>query len=182
MNGVASRRVWDPAVRLLHWALVLAFALGWATTTRWLGGWHLAVGWAALAIVAARIAWGFTGPRYARFAQFVRGPGATLAYARRVLAGREPRHLGHNPLGGWMVLAFFACILGLALSGWLYTTDRFWGDETVERVHVALAWTMLGLAVVHVAGVLLASFRHRENLVAAMLDGDKRAPREGDVA
>ena len=182
MNGGATRRVWDPAVRLLHGALVLAFALGWATTTRWLGGWHLAVGWAALAIVAVRIAWGFAGPRYARFAQFVRGPGATLAYARRVLAGREPRHLGHNPLGGWMVLAFFACILGLALSGWLYTTDRFWGDETVERVHAALAWTMLGLAVVHVGGVLLASFRHRENLVAAMLDGDKRAPREGDVA
>jgi len=182
MNGGATRRVWDPAVRLLHWALVLSFALGWATTTRWLGGWHLAVGWAALAIVAARIAWGFAGPRYARFAQFVRSPRATLAYARRVVAGREPRHLGHNPLGGWMVLALFACILGLALSGWLYTTDRFWGDETVERVHVALAWTMLGLAIVHVAGVLLASFRHRENLVAAMLDGAKRAPREGDVA
>ena len=182
MNGGATRRVWDPAVRLLHWALVLSFALGWATTTRWLGAWHLAVGWAALAIVAARIAWGFAGPRYARFAQFVRGPGATLAYARRVLAGREPRHLGHNPLGGWMVLALFAWIGGLALTGWLYTTDRYWGDETVERVHELFAWSLIGLVAVHVIGVVVAGRRHRENLVRAMVDGRKRAPEDGDIA
>ncbi|MEO8526380.1 MAG: cytochrome b/b6 domain-containing protein [Caldimonas sp.] len=175
-----TRRVWDPAVRVLHWALAASFALGWATT-EWLGGWHQPVGYAALAIVAARIVWGFTGPRYARFAQFVRGPRATFDYARRWLAGREARFLGHNPLGACMVLALFACVGGLALTGWLYTTDRFWGDETVERIHVALAWTMLALVVLHVAGVALASFRHRENLVAAMLTGTKREAEEHDV-
>jgi len=179
--GGASRRVWDPAVRILHGALVASFVLGWATT-EWLGDWHQAVGWAGLAIVAARVAWGLVGPRYARFAQFVRGPRRTWAYARRVLAAREPRHLGHNPLGAWMILALFACVGALALTGWLYTTDRFWGDETVERIHVALAWTLLSLVVLHVAGVLLASFRHRENLVAAMLGGEKREADEGDVA
>lgn len=176
-----ARRVWDPAVRVLHWALAACFALGWATT-EWLGDWHQPVGWAALAIVAARIAWGFVGPRYARFSQFVRGPRRTLEYARRFLHRSEPRHLGHNPLGAWMVLALIACVGGLALTGWLYTTDLLWGDETVERIHVALAWSMLGLVVVHVAGVALASFRHRENLVAAMLTGDKDEAHEGDVA
>src|SRR5262249_31715504 len=100
----------------------------------------------------------------------------------RVLAAHEPRHLGHNPLGAWMILALFACVGGLALTGWLYTTDRFWGDETVERIHVALAWTMLSLVVLHVAGVLLASLRHRENLVAAMFSGEKRDAHEGDEA
>ena len=178
---MSTRRVWDPAVRVLHWALAGSFVLGW-TTTEWLGDWHQAVGWAALAIVAVRIAWGFAGPRYARFAQFVRGPRPTLAYARSVLAASEPRHLGHNPLGAWMILAVFACVGGLALTGWLYTTDLFWGDETVERIHVALAWTMLSLVVLHVAGVVLASFRHRENLVAAMLSGEKRDAHEGDVS
>ena len=176
-----TRRIWDPAVRVLHWALAASFALGWSTT-EWLGPWHQPVGYAALAIVAARIVWGLAGPRYARFAQFVRGPRATLAYARQVLAGREPRHLGHNPLGAVMVLALFACIVGLALTGWLYTTDRFWGDETVERVHVALAWAGLALGLVHVAGVALTSFRHRENLVAAMFSGNKREPEEHDIA
>ena len=175
------RRVWDPAVRVLHWALAAAFALAWATT-EWLGPWHQPVGYAALAIVAARIAWGFVGPRYARFAQFVHGPRRTWAYAALALAGREPRHLGHNPLGAWMVLALYACVAALALTGWLYTSDRFWGDETVERVHVALAWTMLALVALHIAGVAVASFRHRENLLAAMLGGDKREAEDGDVA
>ena len=180
-NAGATRRVWDPVVRVLHWTLVASFALGWATTA-WLGDWHETVGWAALALVAGRIGWGVVGPRYARFAQFVRGPRRTWLYARRVVAATEPRHLGHNPLGAWMILALMACIGGLALTGWLYKTDRFWGDETVERIHVALAWTMLSLVVLHVAGVLLASFRHRENLVAAMFSGEKREAHEGDVA
>ena len=93
-----TRRVWDPAVRVLHWVLAAGFVLGW-TTTAWLVGWHQAVGWAASAVVAVRIVWGFAGPRYARFAQFVRGPSRTVAYARLVTVAGEPRHLGHNPLG-----------------------------------------------------------------------------------
>ena len=176
-----TRRVWDPAVRILHWALAGCFVLGW-TTTEWLGDWHQPVGWAALVVVVARIVWGFAGPRYARFARFVRGPRRTLDYARLFLAGAEPRHLGHNPLGAWMILGLMGCTAGLALTGWLYTTDRFWGDETVERVHVALAWSMFALVVLHLAGVAFASIRHRENLVAAMLSGEKRAPSEGDEA
>ena len=105
----------------------------------------------------------------------MRGPRATLAYARQVLAAREPRHLGHNPLGACMVLALFACVAGLALTGWLYRTDWFWGDETVERIHVVLAWIGVALVLLHVAGVALASFRHRENLVAAMISGEKES-------
>jgi len=174
-------RVWDPVVRLFHWSLVACVALAWVTLDR-LVDWHQPVGWVALALVAARTAWGFAGPRRARFAQFVRGPAATLRYARRALAGTEPRHVGHNPLGGWMVLALFAWIAALALTGWLYTTDRFWGDETVERMHEALAWSLLGLVAIHVAGVLVASRRHRENLVRSMIDGRKRAPDGDDVA
>ncbi len=174
-------RVWDPLVRILHWALVACVVAGWATTIGF-GGWHEAVGWVGFGVVALRVAWGFVGPRRARFAGFVRGPAATLRYAADVAASRERRHVGHNPLGGWMVLALIAAVAGLALTGWLYTTDRFWGDEMVERVHVALAWTLVVLASLHVAGVLVASLRNRENLVASMLHGDKREPGNDDVA
>jgi cytochrome b len=173
-------RVWDAAVRLLHWALAAAVAAGWLTTLAF-GDWHQRVGYAAMAIVACRIVWGAIGPRHARLAGFVRGPRAVWRYVRRLRAGDEPRHLGHNPLGACMVVAFFACIGALALTGFLYTTDRFWGDETVERVHVALAWTIVVLAVVHVLGVWVASVRHRENLIAAMLHGKKRAAAAGDI-
>jgi cytochrome b len=173
-------RVWDAPVRVLHWALVASVVLAW-TTTAWFGQWHKAVGYAGLAVLVARVAWGFVGSRHARFAQFVRGAGPTWRYLKLALRGREPRHVGHNPLGACMVLAMIACLSGLAFTGWLYTTDRFWGDETVERIHLALAWTIVVLAVLHVTGVVIASVRHRENLVAAMATGDKREARGSDI-
>lgn len=174
-------RVWDPLVRIVHWSLAIAVVLGWVTTIPALGAWHVEVGYAALALVVVRIVWGFVGPRTARFAPFVRSPRATWAYARRVVRGRAERHLGHNPLGAWMVLALFSCVVGLAATGWLYSTDEFWGDRTVERIHVDFAWAIVALAALHVAGVVVTGIVHRENLVAAMLHGRKREAAEGDV-
>ena len=78
-------RVWDPLVRIGHWSLVFCVVLSWATGEGG-KGWHEGFGYAALAIVAFRFLWGFIGPHYARFAEFVRAPAATLAYAQRVLA------------------------------------------------------------------------------------------------
>jgi cytochrome b len=173
-------KVWDSAVRTLHWAVVGAVAAA-ALSVFWFGGIHEGAGYLALAAVGLRVLWGVFGSRYARFGQFVRTPSATLDYARRVWARREPRYLGHNPLGGWMVLALMGCVTGLAVSGWLYRSDRFWGDETVEAVHRALAWVLLGLFGLHLVGVVFTSRRHRENLVRAMLNGRKRSPAPGDV-
>ena len=180
----ARVKVWDRAVRLLHWTLVLAVALAWIST-EWGGGAHQPAGYVALAAVLLRAAWGLGrsgSGGYARFAQFVRGPRRTLHYAVQVLQHREPRHVGHNPLGGWMVLALMGCVAGLGLTGWAYTSDWLWGDARVEALHIGLAWTLLGLAALHVAGVVFTSRRHRENLLRAMLDGRKRAPRGSDVA
>ena len=179
--AIGTVRVWDPAVRVLHWTLVAGVALGWSTT-EWFGDWHKPVGYAALAVVVVRIAWGLIGPPHARFASFVRSPAVTVRYARLALSGHAPRYVGHNPLGGVMVIALFSCIGALALTGWLYTTDRYWGDETVERVHELFAWSLIGLVAVHVIGVVVAGRRHRENLVRAMVDGRKRAPEDGDIA
>ncbi len=174
-------RVWDSAVRVLHWTLAVSVALS-AIGLIALFGVHQPAGYVALAAVLLRTAWGAFGSRYARFGQFVRGPRASLRYARAVALGREPRFIGHNPLGGWMVVVLMLCVIGLALTGWLYTTDAFFGDETVERVHRALAWTLLGLVVAHVAGVIFTSLRQRENLLAAMFSGRKRAPARDDIA
>ena len=175
--------VWDGAVRLLHWTLVLSLAAA-TLSLWWLGGWHQPAGYLALAVVGARLLWGgwfAARAGYARFAQFVRAPRATLAYLRLLLQHREPRYIGHNPLGGWMVLALMTCVAGLALTGWLYTSDWLWGDEHVEVVHVALAWTLGGLVLLHIAGVIFTSLRHRENLVRAMFSGTKRSPDARDV-
>lgn len=113
----------------------------------------------------------------------MRGPRHTLRHASAVLRRREPRHLGHNPLGGWRVVALLACVVVLAASGWLYTTDAWWGDPDLEALHRLLAWLLLGLVGLHLAGGgPHASLRHRENLVAAMIGGRKRAPCPHDIA
>ncbi|HWH80882.1 MAG TPA: cytochrome b/b6 domain-containing protein [Burkholderiaceae bacterium] len=173
-------RVWDRPVRVLHWLLVGSVALS-ALGLVALFGVHQPAGYVALGAVFVRVTWGVVGGRYARFAQFVRGPRATLRYARAAALGRAPRFVGHNPLGGWMIVALMACIAALALTGWLYTTDAFWGDATVESLHRALAWALLALVVLHVAGVIATGLKQRENLVESMWTGRKRAPSGDDI-
>jgi cytochrome b/biopolymer transport protein ExbD len=171
----ATVRVWDPLVRLSHWGLVAAVAVSWLGTSA-LAGAHQPAGNLALAIVGLRVLWGALGSEYARFSQFVRGPRTTWAYLVALRQRREPRHIGHNPLGAWMILALVARVAGLALTGWLYTTDRFWGDASVELVHRVLAWWLLLLVALHVAGVLFTGRHQRESLVRAMFSGLKRRP------
>jgi cytochrome b len=173
--------VWDPLVRIVHWGLVTGVAVTWLTT-KGPSVVHDNFGYAVLALVAIRVLWSFAGPVKARFGEFVRRPHATLDYARRLMRGREPRYVGHNPLGAWMIVALLVTAFGAAATGWLYTTDRFWGVVWVARTHAILADLLLVLAAVHVIGVVATSLRQRENLVAAMLHGRKRAPTGDDVA
>lgn len=167
-------KVWDPMVRIGHWGLVISVTLAWLSRTGW-GAWHERVGYATLAIVALRTVWGWIGPEHARFAEFVRGPSRTLAYAGQMTRRREPRYLGHNPLGGWMILVLLGTTALVGFTGWLYTTDRYWGIEWVEKLHRMLANGLLVLIALHVAGALYASHRHGENLIAAMIHGCKRS-------
>ena len=165
--------VWDRAVRILHWTLVVSVATAWLTRHS-PGRWHEWLGYAALAVVAARTLWGSRGSGYARFADFVRPVSVTAAYSRDVLAGREARFIGHNPLGGWMVLALLAMVSLVGFTGWLYTTDRFWGVDWVEELHETLSNILFAFVALHILGVVFTSVKHRDNLVAAMLHGRKR--------
>jgi len=174
-----SVKVWDPLVRLFHWSLVASFAVAWITGDEW-KALHIWAGYAAAALIAFRVVWGLFGSRYARFTQFVRSPGTVAAYLKDLLAGREARYLGHNPAGGAMILALILSLSALCLTGWMYTTDAFWGEEWVEEAHGALANLLLVLVGLHLAGVALASLKHKENLVRAMVTGRKRAPARGD--
>lgn len=167
-------------MRLLHWMLAGAVAAAWLTSSRF-GPAHEYFGYATVGIVLARLAWGFSGNRYARFVQFVRAPAPTLQYLRAVAEGRAARHLGHNPLGGWMVIALLGCVALLGVTGWSATTDLLWGYAWPVRLHETLAWLLLALVALHVAGVVFTSWQHRENLVAAMITGNKAAPGAGDV-
>ena len=166
-------RVWDGFVRLFHWSLVALIAGVWLTAE---GAKvvHERMGYVIAALIAARVIWGLIGPRHARFTDFVRGPRPVVAHLRDLRAGRERRYLGHNPAGGAMIVALLLTVTGTALTGWLQTTDAFWGSSTMEEVHEVLATLILVLASLHVAGVLVESLRHHENLVLSMLTGTKR--------
>ena len=174
-------RVWDPFVRAFHWALAASFAVAWVSSENWEGV-HDAAGYVAGGLVLLRIVWGFVGPRYARFAQFVRSPETVIDYLRAIRDGSERRYIGHNPAGGAMIVVLLAAMAATAVSGWLLTTDAFWGSTVMQHVHSLLAHGVLALVVLHLVGVALASLRHHENLVRAMVVGVKRPAEPGDVA
>ncbi|MGR6806223.1 cytochrome b/b6 domain-containing protein [Sphaerotilus natans] len=166
-------RVWDPFVRIFHWGLVACIALNefviddGERVHQW-------IGYAASALVLARIVWGFVGTRHARFADFWPTPTRLRAHLADLCAGRHGHHAGHNPLGALMMLALLAVVLALGATGWLQTTDAFWGEEWLQELHEELAEALLGLAGVHVAAALLMSAVERTNLVGAMVSGVKR--------
>jgi cytochrome b len=178
--GSVMIRVWDPFVRAFHWALALSFAVAWLSAER-MELVHNAAGAVAGALVAARVVWGLVGPRYARFSQFVRSPATVLAYLGAIAEGSEPRFIGHNPAGGAMIVALLAAMAAAVATGWLLTTDAFWGSEGAQQVHSIVAHGVMLLVLAHLGGVVWASVRHKENLVGAMIVGAKRAAAPGDV-
>ena len=176
----ATQPVWSAGVRLLHWVLALSMVTSFVTHEGG-GRLHEWTGYVALATAAARVILGFTGKGRWRFSAFVRGAVATWTYTRAVASHTEVRYLGHNPLGGWMVLALLADAIATGLTGWLYTTDRFWGMQWLEELHSVLGYALIPLLLLHVAGALFTSWRHRENLVAAMVHGRKPVAEQFDV-
>ena len=169
----AEVKVWDSFVRLFHWSLVGLFALAYATGDE-IEKVHIAAGYTIGVLLAMRVLWGFIGPRHARFASFVRPPSRILADLRDAVLMRAPRYLGHNPAGGAMIIALIAMIAGTCVTGYMMTTTAYWGAKWVEHVHEALANMTVALIALHVLGVIVASFEHRENLVKAMVTGWKR--------
>jgi len=185
--------VWDPFVRLFHWTLVAAVTVAAVTGLLADAPWvdvHVWAGTVMAGLVAARLVWGFLGPGPARFAGFVVGPRAVLAHLRELRDGTAGRHLGHNPLGALMVLALLAAAVALAVTGVVayggvlkagplaFATTYADGRAMLE-VHELLAYFLLALIALHVAGVAVESRRSRENLARAMVTGRKPA-RPGD--
>src|SRR5262245_44601396 len=117
-------RVWDLPTRLFKWTLV-ALVIFQVVTGKMAGGWlkwHIWSGFAILTLLIFRILWGIVGSTTARFSNFVKGPFAGLHHVRALLAPGPPREVGHNAVGGWMVIALILALLVQAGSG-LFTED-----------------------------------------------------------
>lgn len=194
MKQVDQVSVWDPFVRLFHWGLAGSIATAFIVEDHYLAV-HTRAGYIALTLIAARFLWGLIGPRHARFSDFVRSPAVALRYVKETLSGRAARHLGHNPAGAMMVVTLLVFVPLLALSGMvsLAITDQagpFAGllagvgprGLWLIEIHDFLADATVVLVGIHVAGVIVESFLHRENLVVSMLTGRKPRRSEDRIA
>ncbi|MFT3905835.1 MAG: cytochrome b/b6 domain-containing protein [Steroidobacteraceae bacterium] len=188
MSEAITWKVWDLPVRIFHWSLLLAVAGAWFTHRAGVlyFRYHLWCGYAVLILVSFRILWGWLGTRHARFAHFVRGPGATLRYLGEVLLDRAAHTAGHNPLGAWMVVLLLTLLLGQALTG-LFGNDEIFntgplvgyvGNATsvaLTRIHRQLFDLILIAIGLHVLAVLAHWLFRRENLVLPLFTGRKPA-------
>lgn len=183
--------VWDLPTRLFHWLLFLAVVVSYTSSEEkgWLFAVHTASGYVVALLLLFRLVWGFVGSRHSRFANFVRGRRDVVDYAKRVAHLDPPRFVGHNPLGGWMVVALMTVLAltvltGLfsaqedsAARGLLFPLAAGYGDEGLGEIHEFLGNLVVILASVHVAAVFADWLLTRENLVVAMLTGRKQLDR-----
>ena len=165
--------VWDAVVRLLHWALATLVAIDLIRDDG--DHPHRLIGYAAVGVVLARLAWGAVCRPPGRLSCLLPSMVQTKAYLRPLLRGAPPRSLGHNPLGVWMAWLIWLLVLLLGLTGWMSRLDAFWGDDWLTDLHAVLADILLVAVVVHLVGVGAMSWLWRENLPAAMITGKKRA-------
>lgn len=181
--------VWDPLVRIFHWSLATGFTVAYLSGEGEILDLHAWSGYIVGGLILFRLPWGLVGPWHARFTDFVFTPATILAYSRDVLRGQAQRYLGHNPLGGAMVIALLvmlalATLTGIALYGAAEAAGPLAGmmrgtsqgaGEALEEVHEFFSTASLILVALHIAGVLVSSLLQRENLVRAMITGRKRA-------
>ncbi len=169
----AEVKVWDIAVRLFHWSLVFSFAVAFVSAEKWDRA-HEVTGYLIGGLLILRILWGLVGSKYARFKDFLYKPSTVHNYLHDSLTHKAKRYLGHNPLGGAMVIALILSIIGITATGIAMTTNMFWGVEWVGELHEITTYLTLALIALHIAGVVFASIEHKENLVKSMITGIKR--------
>ena len=191
-------KVWDIAVRIFHWSMVLFFTIAYLSDDSELI--HVYAGYVVLGLILFRLLWGLIGTKYARFSNFIYGKKTTFNYLKSLFSSKPKRYLGHNPAGGWMIIALLISISLIIWSGLELYADEGKGplaDVTVEiiseahaddeggqteslweEIHEIIANLTLILVLAHIAGVLLSSLIHRENLIKSMITGYKNQSSE----
>jgi len=192
-NGQTRKtiRLWDSPTRIFHWLLVILIAVSYFSAEEGEMEIHEISGIAVLVLVIFRIIWGFVGSTSARFSHFVRGPGAVLDYVRALLRRDPPHTAGHNPLGGWVVVAFLLLLVVQGTLGLFANDDIVYeaplaymvsddASDTISGLHHELFEFILILIGIHVAAVIGYWIVFKENLIKAMITGKKHV--EADAA
>ena len=172
VTRIESHFVWDRFVRFFHWSLVSCVFFNYfvmddgKTTHQW-------VGYFAVAMVVARIIWGFIGSPFARFSSFFPTPSRLANHVRQVRVGNHDASLGHNPIGALMMLSLMTAVLALGTTGWMQTLDAYWGEEWLQNLHRYIGNTLIGMAALHATAAIVMGRIERTRLVKAMITGKK---------
>lgn len=165
-------RVWDLPTRLFHWSLVACFATAFLTSeSEKLRDVHVLAGYSLAGLVAFRLLWGFVGSPHSRFADFLPTPRKLIDYLKSLMDGEPQHYLGHNPAGAVAIFALLGLGFAAAASGWAVYEDM--GGHFMEELHEVAANGMMAVVAIHIAGVVVSSWLHKENLVRAMITGWK---------
>ncbi len=187
MPNKLSIKVWDLPVRLFHWGAVLCFFVSWASASLFDDTMeiHLYSGYTMLTLILFRIVWGFAGSSTARFSHFVRGPRSFMAYLRTLRQPEPSHYLGHNPGGGWAVIAMLSLLLLQTLTG-LFSTDdsgstrgplAHWisddASSTISTIHSITFDFLIAVIGIHIAAVFFYRIFKHDGLITAMITGTK---------
>ncbi|MEH6586429.1 MAG: cytochrome b/b6 domain-containing protein [Halioglobus sp.] len=170
--------LWDIPTRVFHWALVICVGLAWWSAEFERYQIHQWTGYTLIVLLLTRIIWGVVGSVHSRFNDFLAGPQTVLTYLR----GQDSPTPGHNPLGGWSVLALISVLLLQAVSGLFNSDDILFSgplyyaadqqlQEIMAVVHDVAFNLLLGLVALHLLAVLYHQFWRKEALVQAMWSG-----------
>lgn len=189
-------KVWDGWVRLFHWGAVGCMAVSYLSAQREAWGLHYLSGYTLLTLLLFRIAWGLVGSENARFARFLRAPGAALRHLSHLFRREADTAVTHNAAGGWMVVVLMALLLAQAVSG-LFTNHDVGmtysqhgplanavseaASARMSALHLSLFNWLLAAVALHVAAVLVYRLFKGQELVGPMVTGAKRLP-EGVAA
>ena len=171
--------VWDVPTRVFHWLLVLSFAGAYLTAESELRrDIHVVLGYTMLGLITFRFPWGFIGTRYVRFRSFLFKPGEIAAYVLSLFRKKPAHYVGHNPAGSVAIWLLLGLGILCGVSGVLAYQDI--GGDAIKDLHAFVSDAMLAVVLIHIAGVVVSSVLHRENLVLSMITGFKSAePNEG---
>ncbi len=179
-----AQPVWDLPVRLFHWSVVLLIALSWWSAEKSLDRVHFWSGHGLLFLLVFRILWGFAGSSTARFATFVRGPAAILAYLRDGGDGRP----GHSPIGALSVLAMLLALLVQISTGLVQIDEDDFvegplaglvGYDTSILAHDLHEWSfnlLLALIALHLLAIAYYHLVRGRSLVRPMVTGRAALP------
>ncbi|MCK9379997.1 MAG: cytochrome b/b6 domain-containing protein [Sulfuritalea sp.] len=173
-------RVWDLPTRLFHWSLVASFAIAFLTAeSEKLRDIHVVAGYTLAGLIAFRLLWGIVGGGYSRFAEFLPTPRKLVDYLKSLMNGTPQHYVGHNPAGAVAIFLLLGFGIVAAASGWATYEDL--GGHFMEELHEGASNGMMAIVVIHIAGVIVSSWLHRENLVLAMITGWKKLRNENSA-